>query len=191
MGWARSTTAPPSRLNYFKVIIMTITTDIRTTLIDYLNQYPEEKADLAPALDLLDTGAEIASRKEPRGHATVSAILTTPPGKVLFIHSDLGQWLLPGDHLGPDDATLIGAALRRLTEETGIRPELVDPLQDTPMHITVHPKGDHQHIDFRFVFAINPDNSELQTEEVTNVEWCGVGTITDERLRFRLAAVIC
>jgi 8-oxo-dGTP pyrophosphatase MutT (NUDIX family) len=175
---------------------MAITADhIRTTLTRYLDRYPEEKTELAPVLDLLDTGAELTSRKESRGHATAGAVLTDPVGRVLFIHHlALDKWLLPGGHLEPGDTTLIGAALRELAEETGIRPELVVPLRDEPVHIDVHPipanpskgEGDHQHIDFRFAFATNADVAELQAEEVTDAAWRGTETITDERLRTRV-----
>jgi hypothetical protein len=79
---------------------MAITADhIRTTLTRYLDRYPEEKTELAPVLDLLDTGAELTSRKEFRGHATAGAVLTDPVGRVLFIrHLALDKWLLPGVH---------------------------------------------------------------------------------------------
>jgi len=179
---------------------MGITADhIRTTLDHYLDQHPEEKPQLEPVLALLDERADLTSRKEFRGHATAGAVLTDPAGRVLFIHHlALDAWLLPGGHLEPGDTNLIGAALRELAEETGIRPDLVVPLQDTPVHIDVHPipanpaknEGDHQHIDFRFAFTTNADVTELQAEEVTDAAWRGIGTISDERLRDRVAAAI-
>jgi hypothetical protein len=53
------------------VIDLAITADhIRATLTAYLDEHPEDKPDLAPVLDLLDTGADLTSRKEFRGHAT-------------------------------------------------------------------------------------------------------------------------
>jgi 8-oxo-dGTP pyrophosphatase MutT (NUDIX family) len=178
------------------VIDLAITTDhIRATLTAYLDQHPEDKPDLAPALDLLDAGADLTSRKEFRGHATAGAILARPDGHILHIHHlATGKWLLPGGHLETDDTTLLDAARRELTEETGIPADTVTPVGDSPLHIDIHPipandaKGepDHQHIDFRFLFTTSADIGELQTEEVTDATWRPVDTLHGERLKRRV-----
>ncbi|WP_321170723.1 NUDIX domain-containing protein [Embleya scabrispora] len=59
--------------------------------------------------------------------------------QVLFVrHLALDAWLLPGGHPEPTGTTLIGAAMRELAEETGIRFDLVVPLRDDPVHIDIH-----------------------------------------------------
>lgn len=172
---------------------------IRKTLTLYLDQHPEEKPKLEPVVALLDQDVDLTSRKEYRGHVTAGAVLTSPAGKVLFIeHLALSRWLLPGGHLEAQDTTLLGAALRELAEETGIRPELVVPLGDDPIHIDVHPipanpaKGEsaHQHVDFRFLFGTTADITELQAEEVSDAAWCHVDTLADEELRERVATAL-
>ncbi|MGR3939258.1 NUDIX hydrolase [Streptomyces sp. BRA346] len=168
---------------------------IRETVDDYLKNYPDEKQRLAPLLDLLDVGADLTSRKEFRGHATAGAILTDPTGRVLHIrHLALNRWLLPGGHIEADDARLVDAAQRELTEETGIPSSVVVPVGTRPLHVDVHPipandaKGEpgHQHVDFRFLFRTSADVVELQTEEVTAAAWHDAETIADETLRNRV-----
>ncbi|MCQ8769768.1 NUDIX domain-containing protein [Streptomyces sp. AA8] len=176
---------------------MAITADhIRTTIHGYLDEHPDEKPALTPILGLLDDGADLASRKEFRGHATAGAVLTRPDGHILHIHHlALDKWLLPGGHLEAQDGTLIEAALRELSEETGIPAESVTAVVDRPVHIDVHPipanetKGepDHQHIDFRFLFRTGVEVHRLQTEEVIDAAWRHPDTISDEQLRRRIA----
>ncbi|MEU4969919.1 NUDIX hydrolase [Streptomyces smyrnaeus] len=179
---------------------MPITTaHIRETVDDYVATYPDEKERLGPVLGLLDAGADLTSRKEFRGHATAGAILADPAGRVLHIrHLALDRWLLPGGHLEGDDARLVDAAQRELTEETGIPASAVAPFGPGPLHIDVHgipandDKGEpeHQHIDFRFLFRTSADVGELQTEEVTAAAWRDAKTIADETLRNRVTRAL-
>ena len=175
------------------MIDLAITADhIRATLTVYLDQHPDDKPDLTPALDLLDAGADLASRKEFRGHATAGAILAGPDERILHIHHlALGKWLLPGGHLEAEDGTLLDAARRELAEETGIPADTVTSVGDSPVHVDIHPipanpaKGepDHQHIDFRFLFRTTAEIGELQTEEVTDAAWRPLDALRDEQLR--------
>ncbi|WP_234008754.1 MULTISPECIES: NUDIX domain-containing protein [unclassified Streptomyces] len=59
-------------------------------------------------------------------HVTAGALLVRDGGEVLLIeHRAYGITLQPGGHLEAADTTLLGAAMRKLSEETGIDPELV------------------------------------------------------------------
>ncbi|MFI5864247.1 NUDIX hydrolase [Streptomyces sp. NPDC051546] len=179
---------------------MPITADhIRMTLAEYTDAHPEDKHALAPLAELLDQGAEVTSRKEFRGHVTAGAVLVNDQGEALFIHHNaLDKWLTPGGHLEPEDANLLGAALRELVEETGLALSLA-PVQPTPVHIDVHPipandgKGEeaHWHADFRYVFRTTGDQAvTLQEEEVSGYAWRSVDTIADETLRARVSAAL-
>lgn len=174
-----------------------ITTDhIRATLADYLDRYPGDKAALAPALELLESGADMTTRAELRGHATASAVLRNPQGDVLLVeHRALKRWIQPGGHLEPVDRDLRSAALRELSEEAGINPAAVAFAGTDPIHIDCHPIPDspaksepaHLHLDFRYLFTTDVDFGTLQTEEVTAAAWRPVSDLADPRLRERCA----
>ncbi|MGP4088646.1 NUDIX hydrolase [Streptomyces sp. KR55] len=168
---------------------------IRSTLDDYLGAHPDEKSPLASLAELLDAGAELTSRKEFRGHVTAGAILADPDGRILHIrHLALQRRLLPGGHLEADDDTLLSAAQRELTEETGIPASVVTPAGHRPIHIDAHSipanpakeEPEHRHFDFRFLFRTSADVVELRTEEVTAAAWRDADTIADVALRDRV-----
>ncbi|MDH6123032.1 8-oxo-dGTP pyrophosphatase MutT (NUDIX family) [Kitasatospora sp. GAS204A] len=172
---------------------------VSETVNAYLDVHSDEKAEFATLFGLLDDGADIASRKEFRGHATAGAVLVNEHGHVLFIrHVALDKWLTPGGHLEPEDLTLSAAALRELTEETGIPAASVTLAGNGPVHIDVHPipenpaKGEpsHFHIDFRFLFRTTASELvTLQEEEVSGYTWRPVANIADDRLRTRVQAL--
>ncbi|WP_438293149.1 NUDIX hydrolase [Streptomyces sp. HUAS TT7] len=179
---------------------MTITTNhIRITLTSYLDQHPENKRELAIVLGLLDDGDDLTSRKTLPGHITAGAILVDANQRILHIHHNAtGKWLLPGGHLEPEDGTLLQAAGRELTEETGIPPQVITPHSEVPLHIDIHPiyanpakdEPAHQHFDFRFLFRTTADIGDLQTEEVSDAAWRNIDQITDPQLRHRIATAL-
>lgn len=123
------------------------------------------------------------------GHFTASAFVLAPEGDALLLihHRKLGRWLQPGGHFEADDPGPLEAALREITEETGVSAlrrigaGLLDAdIHDIPPYKDVPP---HQHFDLRFLFqAVDP--ALAPTAEVAGARWCPLAELnlsfTDE-----------
>jgi len=97
-------------------------------------------------------------------------------GKVLLVnHAKLGMWLPPGGHIEKDE-TSDQALLRELSEETGLKVEILNrndiPMKgnirknlSVPFYVNVHSVGDHDHCCLNYVCrALNPDNVKINKE---------------------------
>ena len=71
------------------------------------------------------------------GHLTASALVLSADrsATLLTLHPRVGQWLQLGGHCEPGDPTLLAAALREATEESGIEGLEIDPV---PVRLDVH-----------------------------------------------------
>ncbi|PWI46007.1 hypothetical protein [Streptomyces sp. ICBB 8177] len=69
--------------------------------------------------------------------------------------------------------------------------QLARPGTSTPSTPTgARDESAHQHFDFRFLFRTTAVIGELQTEEASDAAWRDVGTISDDRLRRRIAEAL-
>jgi 8-oxo-dGTP pyrophosphatase MutT (NUDIX family) len=91
-----------------------------------------------------------------------------------------GITLQPGGHLEPTDTTLVGAAMRELSEETGIDPGRIFPVSMHPAYVEfgqvparpAKDEPDHYHLDIGYAFATaDAEVGRIQESEVTGAAW--------------------
>ncbi|MCM3920298.1 NUDIX domain-containing protein [Frankia sp. AiPs1] len=159
--------------------------DIARALSTYIERYPDEATLLAEPLLLLSQGRGFASRRTLPMHVTAGALLVRSDGhggaEILLIeHRAYGITLQPGGHLEPTDTTLIGAAVRELTEETGVDPDTVIPASQTPAYIEygqvparpTKDEPDHYHLDIGYAFTTAyAEVGRIQESEVHGAAW--------------------
>ena len=154
---------------------------VSEALAAYLERYPDEAELLSRPVEMLSSGANFASRRNFPMHVTVGALLVRGGSEILLIdHRAYGIVLQPGGHLEPTDTTLVGAAVRELSEETGLDPGavvLADPVPAYVEHgrVPARPeKGepDHFHLDIGYAFTTDrADVGQIQESEVTGAAW--------------------
>ncbi|WP_329431360.1 NUDIX domain-containing protein (plasmid) [Streptosporangium sp. NBC_01495] len=154
--------------------------DILGALSAYLKRYPEEAALLSEPVQLLSQGGGFASRRNFRMHVTVGALLVRGDAEILLVeHLAYGIPLQPGGHLEPSDTTLIDAAVRELTEETGVDLNKIVSTSQTPVYIEYgrvparaeKNEPEHHHLDFGYSFVTDADVGRIQESEVKGAAW--------------------
>lgn len=124
-------------------------------------------------LTLLAAGPIAMSRQHRPGHVTASALVLDATGSrvLLCLHVKFGWWVQLGGHCEPVDQTLVGAALREATEESGITGLRIDPV---PIDVDVHPvqcQGGSAHHDVRFAVLAPPSAVEQVSDEAEALGW--------------------
>lgn len=157
-------------------------TEIRAVAANYLERHPEEKQPLAEAVRQLSQGVDFASRHTFPMHVTVGALLVRGNEEVLLIdHLAYGILLQPGGHLELDDATLLGASVRELVEETGVDSSQISSASPAPVYIEygrvparpAKNELEHCHLDFGYAFTApaHVDVGRIQESEVSGAGW--------------------
>ncbi|MEV0386892.1 NUDIX domain-containing protein [Nonomuraea sp. NPDC050643] len=155
--------------------------DISSALSAYLGRYPDEASLLSEPVQLLSQGGDFSSRRNFQMHVTVGALLVRGDKILLVEHLSYGIVLQPGGHLEPTDTTLIDAAVRELTEETGVDPGQVFPSSEsqTPVYVEYgrvparpeKDEPDHYHLDIGYSFVTDADAGRIQESEVKGAAW--------------------
>ncbi|MFL6163871.1 MAG: coenzyme F420-0:L-glutamate ligase [Jatrophihabitantaceae bacterium] len=111
------------------------------------------------------------------GHITASVLLFDAAGDrvLLTLHPRVGAWVQVGGHLEPEDASLLAAALREATEESGIPGIVLDPV---PVELDVHPITcslgvPTRHYDVRFVGSAPAGAEPVRSDESDDLRWFG------------------
>jgi 8-oxo-dGTP pyrophosphatase MutT (NUDIX family) len=118
------------------------------------------------------------------GHVTASAVVLDASGEnvLLTLHPRVGQWLQLGGHCEPSDATLVDAALREATEESGIDGLVIRP---SPVHLAVHPITcslgvPTRHLDVRFLVTAPSGATAVRSDESLDLRWWPVDALPPE-----------
>jgi 8-oxo-dGTP pyrophosphatase MutT (NUDIX family) len=156
--------------------------DIRDDLTRRLAGYAAVDAGEQTHLDRL--GAFLASDGDPIarenavGHVTASALAVHCQTRTTLLthHAKLEKWFQLGGHVDPDDETVLGAALREATEESGLAG--LTPWDEAVFDVDVHAipfhrarnEPGHLHFDVRFL-VVAPNRAIAISDESIDLRW--------------------
>lgn len=125
-------------------------------------------------LDHLDDRVDAWSRSCAGRHLTASSLICSPTGHVLLMmHHKIGRWLQTGGHIESIDESLVAAALREASEESGLLELSIDA---DPLCLSRHeaPCGTIRptfHLDVQFLIRSPDDRPAAGSEESAAVQW--------------------
>lgn len=145
------------------------------TLSSWRPADPAQDALRHAVLAFLDARDDGCLRACVPGHITASTLILDHHGghTLLTLHPRIGRWLQLGGHCEPDDETVVAAALREATEESGIAGLTLDPV---PVALHVHPLTcslgvPTRHLDVQFVARAPAGAEIICSEESLDLRW--------------------
>ncbi len=135
-------------------------------------------------LAFLDAREDACLRECVPGHITASALVLDHDRRhaLLTLHPRFGRWLQLGGHCEPDDESVVAAALREATEESGIAGLTIEPV---PASLHVHPVTcslgvPTRHLDVQFVVHA-PGGAEIElSDESLDLRWWPLDELPDD-----------
>jgi 8-oxo-dGTP pyrophosphatase MutT (NUDIX family) len=117
-------------------------------------------------------------------HLTASTLVVSADARevLLTLHAKAGAWFQLGGHCEPGDDTLLGAARREATEESGIGDLWLDPV---PLRLDEHAvpfcgdSGEVHHLDVWFLAVAPPGAPHAVSEESLDLRWWPVADLPD------------
>ena len=142
----------------------------------------KDQQSLAEAyLGFLAARADAVWRSCAPGHHPARALVRSADraATLLTLHPRVGQWLQLGGHCEPGDPTLLAAALREATEESGIDGLEIDPV---PVRLDVHALTcslgrPTRHLDVQYRAYAPPDATARITAESDDLAWHPVAAL--------------
>ncbi|KQU31810.1 NUDIX hydrolase [Rhodococcus sp. Leaf233] len=135
----------------------------------------------------LHSNPDACLRANEAGHITASSLVLDASGRhvLLTLHPRVGRWIQLGGHCEPEDETVVAAALREATEESGIADLSIDPeLLSAHTHpITCSLGKPTRHLDLRFLARAPNGARAVRSEESTDLRWWPVDELPDSAER--------
>lgn len=138
-------------------------------------------------LAFLDASPSGCLREHEPGHITASSLVLTEDAEqvLLTLHPKVGKWIQLGGHCEPGDDTVVDAALREATEESGIEGLRIDPvLLSAHTHpITCSLGKPTRHLDLRFLVWAPIGAVPVCSDESDDLRWWPVDALPDDAER--------
>lgn len=154
------------------------------TLSHWCPADPAQHALRHAVLAFLDARPDGCLRECVPGHITASALVLDHGGSngLLTLHPRMGRWLQLGGHCEPDDASVVAAALREATEESGITGLTIEP-QPVALHVhalTCSLGMPTRHLDVQFL-AHAPEGAQIaRSDESLDLRWWPLDALPDD-----------
>ncbi|MBV9846240.1 MAG: Uma2 family endonuclease [Kutzneria sp.] len=163
---------------------MTLHSDAESTLAAWQPEAMDQESLRQAFLGFLSARADACLRACEPGHLTASAVVLDAEAErvLLTLHPRVRRWLQLGGHCEPTDPTLVAAALREATEESGIDGLAIDPV---PLHVDVHPITcslgvPTRHFDVRFAVTAPVGAKAVRSAESTDLRWWPVDALPSD-----------
>jgi 8-oxo-dGTP pyrophosphatase MutT (NUDIX family) len=166
---------------------------VMDVLTAYLKEFEAE--DHNDLIEFLNNNESVFDRRNFNGHITASAFIADSEKKEILLlkHKLYDRYLQAGGHVEKGDRSILKAALREASEETGIAKEKLINLKhalfnEIPLDIDSHfipankkkDEPEHVHHDFRYLFFYNGDkNITIPHGEAKDAKWVPLGDLAE------------